>query len=119
MKKSIILILGLSLVLTSCTIDWKDENKAKIEKLEKEIQNDTFKKKQECAKYIKNLGWWQEIFYSPKLNSCIKYSKYYFDNFNTTILTDILIDKNIFSCDSNIWNCSSDIETKIKELKWE
>lgn len=80
MKKSIILSLGLSLILTSCTIDWKDENTE-------------FKKKQECIKYknwlqkdidkrIKdynyNEDWFKqtytekilEILYSKKYNTC-------------------------------------------------
>lgn len=94
MKKSVILILGLSLALTSCTIDWKDENKAKIEKLEKQVtelkkekEDDLFKKKQECSKLTNMLitrtneiskefptQWkfsFEQVFYSIKYNNCL------------------------------------------------
>ncbi|MDD2566002.1 MAG: hypothetical protein PHZ26_03600 [Candidatus Gracilibacteria bacterium] len=82
-------VLGLiipMLLISSCSIDWKDENKEKIESLEKQVsemkkekEDDLFKKKQECAKYkdkvelkeIKLNNILKEIFYSSKYNSCL------------------------------------------------
>ena len=49
MKPLTLLLIPL-LFLSSCTIDWKDEKDEKIAELEKQIQDDTFKKKQECIK---------------------------------------------------------------------
>jgi hypothetical protein len=47
MSRLTILLIPL-ILLSSCTIDWNDEKDAKITELEKQIQDDTFKKKQEC-----------------------------------------------------------------------
>ncbi len=89
--KNLILLLIPLIFLTSCTIDWNDEKDKKILELEKQIQDDTFKKKQECTKYIptlenkikekeKNLNvdgdfyheTIDEIFYSPAKQTCIR-----------------------------------------------
>ena len=48
--RSLTLLLIPILFLSSCSIDWNDEKDARIAELEKQIQDDTFKKKQECAK---------------------------------------------------------------------
>jgi hypothetical protein len=42
------LLLIPMILLSSCTIDWNDEKDTKIAELEKQVQDDTFKKKQEC-----------------------------------------------------------------------
>ncbi len=78
------------ILLSSCTIDWNDEKDKKIAELEKQVQDDTFKKKQECASYINRIeeeneknqkllstNWdfysstLDEIFYSKKYSTCI------------------------------------------------
>jgi hypothetical protein len=51
MKHFLALGLLTSLLLTSCSVDWNDANVKKIGELEKQVQDDTFKKKEECAKY--------------------------------------------------------------------
>ena len=55
MKKLLPFILISSLLLSACSIDWNDEKDKKIAKLEKQIQDDLFKKKQECEKYQKSI----------------------------------------------------------------
>jgi hypothetical protein len=47
MLKLTLLLIPL-IFLSSCTIDWNDEKNKKIAELEKQIQNDKFKKNQEC-----------------------------------------------------------------------
>lgn len=147
MKKSIILILGLSLILTSCTIDWKDENKTKIEKLEKQVEelkkkkenivenkkikiNDLFEKKQECRwkkeEITKILKKWDEInsiFYSPSKNSCfVAYITYETEYEWNEPIRDypVHIIRDIFTLEFH-FNKTDWIEweQKIKELKWE
>lgn len=51
MKKYIPILLVTSLLLSACSIDWNDEKDKKITELQAEIENDVFKKKQECQKY--------------------------------------------------------------------
>ena len=51
MHKLTLLLIPL-ILLSSCTIDWNDEKDTKIAELEKQVQDDIFEKKQECAKYI-------------------------------------------------------------------
>jgi hypothetical protein len=94
MKKiTLILTIIISLLLTSCSIDWNDEKDKKISELEKQIQNDTFEKNNQCIKYkeeinneikkrnlemtFKTSEYSQvheeniiEIFYSKKYNTC-------------------------------------------------
>jgi hypothetical protein len=89
--KSLTLLLIPLLLLSSCAIDWNDEKDKKIAELEKQIQDDSFKKKQECSKYIpilenkikekeKNLNvdgvfyneTINEVFYSPIKQTCIR-----------------------------------------------
>ena len=132
MKKIFILWTILSLLLSSCSIDWNNEKDKKISELEKQIQNDTFKKKQECAIYtkeekesvIKDINWIYtdefEIFYSKTKNSCIKILKRDFKTFKTLRIDNILTNENIILCKSNTDNnCENKINTKLKELKWE
>lgn len=77
--------------LSSCSIDWNNENDTKTTNQDKNISDDIFKKKQECAKYKDDMlkesisfhnEWmtrtWDaydlsidEIFYSKSYNSCI------------------------------------------------
>lgn len=74
------LLLIPLLLLSSCTIDWSDEKDAKIAELEKQIQDDIFKKRQECFKYKEivkaeyaddlNYNFWN-IYYSKKYDSCL------------------------------------------------
>ena len=90
MKLTPLLLIPL-LFFSSCTIDWNDEKDKKITELEKQIQDDTFKKKQECANYIptienkiktkeKDLNiendfyseTISEVFYSPIKKTCIE-----------------------------------------------
>ncbi len=79
MYKLTLLLIPL-ILLSSCTIDWNDEKERKITELEKQIQDDTFKKKQECEKYkpsavekYKNDTnyYLSNIFYSKKYDSCL------------------------------------------------
>ena len=79
MKLTPILLIPL-LFLSSCTIDWNDEKDKKITELEKQIQDDTFKKKQECLKYENTVKekynndtnyYFSKIFYSKKYDSCL------------------------------------------------
>lgn len=51
MKKLTLLLIPL-LLLSSCSIDWNDEKDTKIAELEKQIQDDTFKKNVECNDYF-------------------------------------------------------------------
>jgi hypothetical protein len=51
MKKYLSSLLLIPIFLSSCSIDWNGEKDVKIAELEKKIQDDTFKKKQECEKY--------------------------------------------------------------------
>ncbi len=55
MKKLLPFILLTSLLLSACSIDWNDDKDKKIAKLERQIEDDSFSKKQECEKYKKNI----------------------------------------------------------------
>ncbi len=132
MKKIFVLWVILSLLLTSCSIDWNDEK-------------DLFTKKQECAnnkskmeedwneevRKIWIVSWdpyrWEvsEIFYSKKLNSCLYVFNIYKEvNMDyqwqeillSTFIYDFLTKKEIIS---SIWKEKSEVDNKIKELKWE
>lgn len=48
MARLTLLLIPL-ILLSSCTIDWNDEKDAKFAELEKQIQDDTFKKNMECS----------------------------------------------------------------------
>jgi Txe/YoeB family toxin of Txe-Axe toxin-antitoxin module len=141
MKKIFILWIILSLLLSSCSIDWNDEKDKKISELEKQIQNDTFKKKQECEKYkdkfedklekkskerdliydlyYENLN---EIFYSNSKSSCFavsSFSQVKFDkeslNEEWFIITDLLTwDVTRYTKD----DLFKYYYPKLKELKW-
>lgn len=137
MKKLFILYITLLLLQTSCSIDWKDENKVKIENLEKQVSelnkeknDDFFKKKQECEKYkieIEKKLWTKKlniIFYSPLKKTCIYETEYReIDNFMKYEIYDYLENQRLFC--SSLWtNCLPNIDikdynNKIKELKWE
>lgn len=127
MKK--ILILCVLLLLSSCSIDWNWEKDKKIAELEKQIKNDTFKKKQECAKYkddiMKNIQNWiswiwveklDEIFYSQSMQSCLYVIHRFYNNSSLEDydIFDVLSQKLIFNT-----NKKQDFNTKLKELKWE
>lgn len=114
--KSITLLLIPLLFLSSCTIDWNDEKDKKIAELEKQIQDDNFKKKQECGKISISTQPNQEIldiFYSPKLNSCI----YRILEWNEQTVWDAYTKEYIFK-KSVFWN-DEEFFKKFKELKWE
>ena len=89
------------LFLSSCTIDWNDEKDTKIAELENQIQDDTFKKKQECAeksekynKLVEEENTWfsnfeysvVEMFYSKVKNDCLWILKQDF-SWNNTMKT--------------------------------
>lgn len=95
--KSLTLLLIPLLLLSSCTIDWSDEKDKKITELEKQIQDDTFSKKQECLKYeviVKEKYnddenyYFSNIFYSNKYDSCL----YRISRKNPGPYTHIIID---------------------------
>lgn len=136
MKKIIVLLIMLTSVLSSCSIDWNDEKDKRILELEKtnallqvEIKDDLFEKKQECKKYQETaflfLKEWDEIdsiFYSEKLNSClfsfITYETVSLEGFDRDypihVIRDIFTLEYIFrETDYPLW------QEKIKELKWE
>ena len=49
MKSSLLAITLIgTLFLASCSVDWNDEKEKKIVELEKKLNNDIFKKKNEC-----------------------------------------------------------------------
>lgn len=53
MKSSLLAITLIgTLFLASCSVDWNDEKEKKIVELEKKLNNDIFKKKNECWKLI-------------------------------------------------------------------
>ncbi len=136
MRKIIVLLIMLTFVLSSCSIDWNDEKDKKITELEnkveeiiKEKESDLFNKKQECKKYQDTaflfLKEWDEIdsiFYSKKLNSClfsfITYETVSLEGFDRDypihVIRDIFTLEYIFrETDYPLW------QEKIKELKWE
>lgn len=70
--KFLTLLLIPLLFLSSCTIDWDNEKDKKIAELEKQIQDDTFKKKLECRELslnTNNLEKYEKI-YSKELSTC-------------------------------------------------
>lgn len=116
--KKLILLIWILILLTSCYSNSKDlENNIKI--TQKEVVEDTFSKKLECAKIDINKdikeNWWsfadkydiEEIFYSQLENTCI---------WIVTLITDNTRDVwayNILSKDwflnkwyDNFWTCS-------------
>lgn len=142
MKKIFILWIILSLLLSSCSIDWNDEKDKKIAELEKQIQNDLFKKKQECEKYIDQIkeklkkeyyDWNTYIttflwmYYDKKNSSCVydASSRDIINKKDEKFLYDILLDKKIAISDTSCLNDPSCKENsllyykKLKELKWE
>ncbi len=104
----IYLLLIPILILSGCTIDWRDEKDKKIEELEKQIQNDTFKKKQECIKFEPEMRkqlesyerysdredwttlYLSEVFYSPSRETCLFKSEFiYWDSEEKTYVLEI------------------------------
>lgn len=90
MKKLLPFILLTSLLFSACSIDLTGEKDKKIAELEKQTQDDVFRKKQECQKYQNEIEKWiekrekelndtwdfyderlEEIFYSYVKKSCI------------------------------------------------
>lgn len=122
MRKIIVLLIMLTFVLSSCSIDWNDEKDKKITELRnenlllnKKIDDDLFQKNVECNKldaeinaYAINFYWEKvqikNIFYSPKRQSCLfsVYSVRDFWNSNIYILdiVDILSKESIYWIDS-------------------
>ncbi len=113
MKKYIPLLLATSLLLSACSVDWNDEKVAPVENTSKPVEpEDTFKKKQECAKYKDEMfedlktrfpNYWsdiltkehlyiEEIFYSPAENSCFYSWVLFFRNINADILNYSIVD---------------------------
>ncbi len=97
-------LLLITLILTSCSIDWKDEKSEKIIKLEKQIQEDTFNKKMNCSKYKMELAelysnnkdyMFMSIFYSPKNNSCLYHLLRKSSNSPNNLIYDYLTGKEV------------------------
>lgn len=131
--KKIFIISILFVVLWSCSIGWnreKDEKIAELQKqveiLENEKENDLFEKKKECSTYHDSMLKYakefrseiyeiNEIFYSPKLNSCL----FLWDSWDYEFLFDYFNRVNIDTLDYLNSKKSLEWENKIKELKWE
>ena len=115
MYKLTLLLIPL-LLLSSCTIDWNDEKDKKIAELEKQVQDKTFQKKQECSKIINSIeNSWAvlDIFYSSVRNSCL-YRTLEWEN---QIIIDFYTKEPIFK---NIqFSNEKEFFEKLKELKWE
>lgn len=110
-----VLILS-TIFFSSCSIDWNNEKDKKIIALEQQIQNDLFKKKQECSKMSIPIQANQEIldlFYSSERNSCI----YRILEWNEQTVWDGYTKEYIFK-KSAFWN-DDEFFKKLKELKWE
>lgn len=91
MKKYILPILLTSLLLSACSIDWSGDKEKKIAELEKQIQDDTFQKKQECGKYKDIL----EKKIAEKTKEAQNWSTYYFYN---EWLKEVFYSKNEKTC---------------------
>lgn len=131
--KSLIFLLIPLLFLSSCSIDWNDEKDKKIVELEKQIQDDTFKKNKDCSEYgtkielqikedINNrlylFKYIKEIFYSKTQNSCFIIT----EEKDSTTLTEYYTIENLLSKERISFNKTSDIQLygeKVKELKSE
>ncbi len=123
--KSLILILLPLLLLSSCTIDW----------------NDSFEKKQQCAKYIPTIEariqkdknelstngdfyseTLDEIFYSKSNNSCFAIMdlmmKNTWEGAHKKIIHNVLTN-NRESYNKQNTDSMSTYNLKLKELKWE
>lgn len=138
MKKYIPILIITSLLLSACGIDWSGEKDKKIAELEKQTQDDTFRKKQECLWYKDTIlkeyekeslaaeKMWQEyfvnleeIFYSKKNNSCFAILD--IDWMNSGNLRELKIIRDILNNKTETFNKSDSFQylEKIKELKWE
>lgn len=127
MKLSLLLIPLL--FLSSCTIDWNDEKDKKIAELQKQIQDDTFKKKQECLS-LKNIvdaeyksyppeliqDVW-EIFYSKNKSSCFAIISLTIANNWTNSFRTIV--HNILGNKPEFFEDSDSAKKRVEELKWE
>ena len=106
MHKLTLLLIPLLLFMTSCTIDWNDENAS-------------FEKKKYCAEL--KIEWIEESliaerFFSPVRNSCIyKYA----DGGAYQKIMDSLTKEIIESCYKCWEQDITKMNNKIKELKWE
>lgn len=131
--KSLTLILIPLILLSSCTIDWNDENDKRIAELEKQVtelkkknDDDLFKKKQECLQTFKKLYSDEspkEIFYSEKATSCFAIIDKWVGDKRAFVIYDILSQKTLylFSVDKN-WNIKGKInliESDLDKLKCE
>ncbi len=137
MKRILIYIVPILLVISSCSIDWNDDKDKKILALEKQVQDETFRKNKECTEfYEKNkealYGSSQQIattsiWYSSKLSSCFyAYSRRIWDLHTTQFLIDDLLKKeSIFTSSLIVDNIEEEqsewkrFHEKIAELKWE
>ena len=144
MKKYIPILLVTSLLLSACSIDWNDEKDKKITELQAEIENDVFKKKQECQKYQEEVerriqksekelnDIWDhynetinEIFYSKSKKTCYALiSSLWIREKKANDIERYNIILDILSNDSTNYRLN-DKDTmaqyyiKIRELKWE
>lgn len=140
MKKLIIPFIILS--LSWCSIDWNNEKDKKIAQLQKELDDDAFKKNLECNEfYQKNKEsiywtnaemfqywiWINTIWYSRNLSTCFVAYYHNVPDTQTTLYTiDNIVNKNnIFletsfgtSIDEQI-SIEKKFKKKIQELLWE
>jgi len=137
------LLLIPLILLSSCSIDWNGEKDKKIAELEKQIQDDTFKKKQECSSYFhkieedekeyvlteKDFSSIESVFYSKKHNTCLyAVHRYNVGDWSNWFLIFNYLSKELMYT-SWLINVSSNQEdynyaqlswkNKTKELKWE
>lgn len=91
--------------------------------------SELFEKKKECANYEFNYmkemkaldknSYLEELFYSPKLNTCIAGVSDWMVWLDWYIIEDVLTRKKIQTTIGNYWWSEEAYNNKIKELKWE
>lgn len=118
-------------LLSSCGTDWTDSNTKQVNNLEIQQQDNLFKKKQECAKYIPQVEdefknrqssytsshKLYELFYSQKLNTCLKaYTLvgWLTQKVNVYAIDDVLSKDNIWQ--KSTWNLT-DFQLFVEEIK--
>ena len=136
MKLSLLLI-PLLFFMTSCTIDWNDEKDKKIAELQKQIQDDIFRKQKDCSELFdknKESTYWNDInynfvniFYSKTKSSC--YAAYSIRTANPSStqfrIDDLLTKDTTFTSTLIMDNLEEEqaewkrFYQKIEELKWE
>ena len=120
MKKSLLIVFLTTLVLAGCVSKSVSDKPTVVKMTAEQI----FQKKKECSllsedmlKYAQEFRSQvyeiDEIFYSPKLNSCL----FIADAWKEQLLFDFFGRQNLDICSNGIY--CTDYDSKIKELKWE